>query len=75
MPPKNEDEILQSINIFTKGGCLESELKEDYLVLKIDEKDYLVTVSIDGGYAGEIDVSFGESPINSYREKVLENRV
>lgn len=73
--PEDSKGILSDIQKFSKEKGIESELLErkfgeelDQLNVAIAGKEYIVSVYIDDGYAGEILVNFMESPSNILRE-------
>jgi len=62
-PPRDEAEILKEVHDFSsRYKNLESVLgkESEHLKIKFGDKEYFVTSHIDGGYAGEISISFTE---------------
>ena len=70
--PQNEAEVLRDVyNFSQRDKNLESVLDEEgkNLTIKFGNQEYLVTSYIDGGYAGEISVSFMKLP-SFFEERV-----
>jgi len=70
--PQNSQDVLKDVHNFSqRDKNLESVLDEEgkNLTIKFGNQEYLVTSYIDGGYAGEISVSFMKLP-SFFEERV-----
>lgn len=68
---KKKKEILNDINAFAISNRFESKFdNEEYLKLKIGEKNYMIYTYIEEGYAGEISIIVRE-PMDDFIKKIL----